>query len=214
MWPSASGTAESKKKILLYDPLQKVDADGLLVVAGEDAFAEPLDHAGFADGAVTHDHHLKEEQKRTEKCLIVSLRMTMRAHRSRIFLPASRLLRRLPTADAAAAKTQTARHQMFSGARPSPQNEEALVLYFLILTFAVPRIPFIKSTGHTEAQYYDRTIIATTSSSKPAAPDASRFIGSFHFPFVSLIFLLACNSPFIHPVRDSFESSYSVVVFH
>ncbi len=42
--------------------LQKVDADGLLVVPGEDALAVALDHAGLADGAVADDHHLQETE--------------------------------------------------------------------------------------------------------------------------------------------------------
>ena len=42
--------------------LQKVDADGLLVVPCEDALAVALDHAGLADGAVADDHHLQETE--------------------------------------------------------------------------------------------------------------------------------------------------------
>lgn len=40
--------------------LQEVDADGLLVVFGERALAVSLDHAGLADRAVAHDHHLQQ----------------------------------------------------------------------------------------------------------------------------------------------------------
>lgn len=46
------------KLFILDDPFKKIDADGLFVVPGEDAFAETLDHAGLADGAVAHNHHL------------------------------------------------------------------------------------------------------------------------------------------------------------
>ena len=45
-------------KGLLDDPFEKIDSDRLLVVPGEDAFAEALDHAGLADGAVAYNHHL------------------------------------------------------------------------------------------------------------------------------------------------------------
>jgi hypothetical protein len=48
---------------LLDDPFEKIDADGLFVVPGEDAFAEALDHAGFANGAVAHNHHLLQRSK-------------------------------------------------------------------------------------------------------------------------------------------------------
>ena len=39
--------------------LQKVDADGLLVVVREDAAAVALDHARLPHRAVPHDHHLR-----------------------------------------------------------------------------------------------------------------------------------------------------------
>ena len=39
--------------------LEEVDADGLLVVVGEDAAAVTLDHARLAHRPVPHDHHLK-----------------------------------------------------------------------------------------------------------------------------------------------------------
>ena len=45
-------------KGLLDDPFEKIDSDRLLVVPGEDAFAEALDHAGLADGAGAYNHHL------------------------------------------------------------------------------------------------------------------------------------------------------------
>lgn len=48
---------------LLDDPFEKIDADGLFVVPGEDAFAEALDHAGLANGAVAHNHHLLQRSK-------------------------------------------------------------------------------------------------------------------------------------------------------
>ena len=41
--------------------LQKVDADGLLVVVGEDAAAVALDHARLPHRAVPHDHHLRAD---------------------------------------------------------------------------------------------------------------------------------------------------------
>lgn len=44
--------------VQLYLALEEVHADGLLVVLGEGAFAVALDHAGLADRAVPHDHHL------------------------------------------------------------------------------------------------------------------------------------------------------------
>jgi len=56
---------------LLDDPFEKIDADGLFVVPGEDAFAEALDHAGLANGTVAHNHHLShkriKERKEEEK---------------------------------------------------------------------------------------------------------------------------------------------------
>jgi hypothetical protein len=48
---------------LLDDPFEKIDADGLFVVPGEDAFAEALDHAGLANGAVAHNHHLLQRSR-------------------------------------------------------------------------------------------------------------------------------------------------------
>ena len=47
-----------KTKRLLDNAFKKVDSDRLLVVASEDAFAEALDHARLAHGAVAHNHHL------------------------------------------------------------------------------------------------------------------------------------------------------------
>ena len=58
------------KLFILDDPFKKIDADGLFVVPCEDAFAETLDHAGLADGAVAHNHHLLlhlKERKNTFK---------------------------------------------------------------------------------------------------------------------------------------------------
>ena len=43
--------------------LEEVDADGLLVVVGEDAAAVSLDHARLAHRPVPHDHHLKKRGK-------------------------------------------------------------------------------------------------------------------------------------------------------
>ena len=43
---------------LLDYSFQEVDSDGLLVIFGENTFAEALDHAGLADGAISDDHHL------------------------------------------------------------------------------------------------------------------------------------------------------------
>ena len=57
------------KLFILDDPFKKIDADGLFVVPGEDAFAETLDHAGLADGAVAHNHHLLLHLKEREKIL-------------------------------------------------------------------------------------------------------------------------------------------------
>ena len=47
-----------EKEHSLNLPLEEVDADGLLVVLGEDALAVALDHGGLANGAVSHHHHL------------------------------------------------------------------------------------------------------------------------------------------------------------
>ena len=41
--------------------LEEVDADGLLVVLGEDALAVALDHARLAHRPVPHDHHLRRQ---------------------------------------------------------------------------------------------------------------------------------------------------------
>ena len=41
--------------------LEEVDADGLLVVVGEDAAAVSLDHARLAHRPVPHDHHLRRQ---------------------------------------------------------------------------------------------------------------------------------------------------------
>ena len=41
--------------------LEEVDADGLLVVVGEDAAAVSLDHARLAHSPVPHDHHLRRQ---------------------------------------------------------------------------------------------------------------------------------------------------------
>ena len=41
---------------------EEVDADGLLVVAGEDAFTESLNHTRLADGAVADNHHLRSSK--------------------------------------------------------------------------------------------------------------------------------------------------------
>ena len=43
--------------------LEEVDADGLLVVLGEDALAVALDHARLAHRTVPHDHNLKHKIK-------------------------------------------------------------------------------------------------------------------------------------------------------
>ena len=43
--------------------LEEVDADGLLVVLGEDALAVALDHARLAHRTVPHDHHLKGKKE-------------------------------------------------------------------------------------------------------------------------------------------------------
>ena len=40
--------------------LQKVDADGFLVIPGEYSFAVALNHTRFAHRSITHYHHLKE----------------------------------------------------------------------------------------------------------------------------------------------------------
>lgn len=63
----AWGKELSIKKSLYYlpildDPFEKIDADGLFVVSGEDAFAEALDHAGLADGAIAYNHHLLQDR--------------------------------------------------------------------------------------------------------------------------------------------------------
>ena len=49
---------------ILDDAFEKIDADGLFVIPGEDAFAEALDHAGLANGAVAHNHHLLHPSRR------------------------------------------------------------------------------------------------------------------------------------------------------
>ncbi len=53
--------------LLLDDPFEKIDANRLLVVPGEDAFAEALDHAGLADGAIAYNHHLLHDRSPKEK---------------------------------------------------------------------------------------------------------------------------------------------------
>ena len=53
--PSLSALVNNSRDVLL----EEVDADGLLVVLGEDALAVALDHARLAHRPVPHDHHLK-----------------------------------------------------------------------------------------------------------------------------------------------------------
>ena len=53
--PSLSALVNNSRDVFL----EEVDADGLLVVLGEDALAVALDHARLAHRPVPHDHHLK-----------------------------------------------------------------------------------------------------------------------------------------------------------
>lgn len=54
---------------LLYLSFQKIDSDRLFIFAGEGSSTVPLDHAGLANGSITHNHYL---QTKTEYNLRVS----------------------------------------------------------------------------------------------------------------------------------------------
>ena len=55
--PSLSALVHNSRDVFL----EEVDADGLLVVLGEDALAVALDHARLAHRPVPHDHHLRRQ---------------------------------------------------------------------------------------------------------------------------------------------------------
>lgn len=76
--------------------LQEVDADGLLVVPGEGALAVALDHAGLADAAVAHDHHLGAPREDRQKGLLTQGRQRaqhMNMRQKKIIIQRTLLLR-------------------------------------------------------------------------------------------------------------------------